>query len=77
MLAVVKIKMEAWLELCDLDKEDMGRRWVARMSAREADWLEEGGQKDDWTRAMTALSLTACESGSDVKNKLGNTRKSR
>lgn len=32
----------------------------------EADWLEEGGQEDDWPRAMmTPLSLTARKSGSD------------
>lgn len=37
----------------------------------EADWLKDGGQTDDWMRAMmTASSLTACVNGRDVKNKL-------
>lgn len=37
----------------------------------EANWLEEGKQEDDWTRGvMSALILTACENGSDIKNKL-------
>lgn len=35
-----------------------------------ADWLVQGRQKDDWTRAtMSALSVTAWGSRSDVKNK--------
>lgn len=28
----------------------------------KADWLKEGGQKDDWTRAMSALSFIVWES---------------
>lgn len=36
----------------------------------EADQLEEGRQKDDWTRAMlSALSFTAWKSESDVINR--------
>lgn len=37
----------------------------------EADWLKEGRKDNDWiNEMMTALSLTARESGSDVKNRL-------
>lgn len=37
----------------------------------EADWLEEGGREDDWTKVMmSALGLTAWESGRDVKSRL-------
>lgn len=41
------------------------------MSGSEADWLEKGEQKDDWTRpVMSAMSFTARESGSNVKHRL-------
>lgn len=37
----------------------------------EADWLEEGGREDDWTKVMmSTLGLTVWESGRDVKSRL-------
>lgn len=37
----------------------------------EVDWLEGGGQKGDWTKAIiTAFSSAAHKNGSDVNNKV-------
>lgn len=63
--------------LAEVSEVEMGRRWVARESEREndsehrfkpcgveADWLNESGREDNWTREMmSVLGLTAWESG--------------
>lgn len=42
-----------------------------KTNTAEADWLAEGEQEHDCTRVMiSVLSLTAWESGSDIKNRL-------
>lgn len=65
------MKMEARLELkkSQSGKENDVRALKFNVRRVEAAWLKEGGQEGDWTRGMmSALSLTAWQTGSDIKN---------
>lgn len=58
-----------WVAGRKYERENDGRALRFKVSKVKADWLKEGGQEGDWTKAiMTALSLTVWQGRSDVKN---------
>lgn len=69
---MVKMKtwMEHWLRCLRWSERENDREHIFKPCKMEADWLKEGRREDEWTRVMLSVStLTAWESGSDVKNR--------